>query len=301
MNMSKTFLFFILLFPAICQAQQDVLHPKTREIQIEKITEDIINVVPGRSVKIIFPWILSEENGFPSHKISLSNDNVFSYEYTPGMNFILVIIQNLDLSIEGEVADLAVSTNGYHFTFLLRANFRPSLHYSSIVLKATEAMRLQMIDDEVRRLRESFEVKRQELEASLDERAKIQAMNIIANLAVERPHKKNIKEDMTFEAKDGNKVGIYIDEALRYGEFTIYKLEINNKRNAGPLLITNMSVSSSIGGAMDTPLQNFDVPRRIESGETVRATISTLNDKFMQSQKSAMVFETNLGPIEVKW
>ena len=136
----KTIIIALVLWtqPAVAATIQDKDLPKVKTIEIQdQVTRMIVDILPGRGVQCIFPWILDETNAKTPYKCTITNGDVFELERGEKQNFLVFKIngQARGEQLEGEVSDGFISVAGYYFNLTLRVNFSKSAHYSTIIFQ----------------------------------------------------------------------------------------------------------------------------------------------------------------------
>ena len=288
--------------PWVAMAAPDasLFMPKTREIEIKTITQDVIDVRPGGAVKIIFPWVLSENDDELPYMAKMATDNVFAFEAKEGQNVIIVYYKNFSDAFENEVVDLTVSTHGYHFTFAIRANFNPKDYYSNVVLKMSDAEMLALLDREKKKYMAYLAQERQKMLEELDLRAHQKALALVGELSNDDPEETRIKEESELELANGDKITAYVDVAKHYGEFSVFNFEVENDSEYSPVYIKNVELFKLDESGVKVPVRAvFNLPPKIPVGGVEAGTLSTLEDLPLTNMVLAVT--TDKGPLEVSW
>ncbi|MCP4494117.1 MAG: hypothetical protein GY820_43465 [Gammaproteobacteria bacterium] len=301
---SKYFIFALLLFASLAafnvHTDSDLLSPKTRVVQIKPITESIIDVLPGRAVKFIFPWILDDDGGEIPFLVTMSNDVYFNKPVVkPGHNVLVMTYKHIDKNMHGEVTDLLISSRGYHFSFTLKANFKPSLHYSTVLLEMAEADKILLLDKELEKVHNILIEERARLEADLDNRAKGLALGLVGGLSIKNPVSTAVKEEAEKMLTNGDAIIAYVDRFDNFGVFTNFVFEVENETNKS-IYIKDVRIASSDESGNKTMLPStFLVDPKLAPDKTALGTVSTV-DFFRDSNiDNVLIVSTDQGDIEV--
>ncbi len=278
----------------------DLLSPKTRVIPISPITESIIDVLPGRAVKFIFPWILDDDGGEIPFLVTMSNDVYFNEPVVkPGHNVLVMTYKHIDENMHGEVTDLLISSRGYHFSFTLRANFKPSLHYSTVVLEMTEADKILLLDSEIAKVHGILIEERARLEADLDNRAKSMALGLVGGLSTRKPKSTAVKEEVEKEFANGDAIVAYVDRFENFSVFTNFVFEVENETNK-PIYIKDVRIAASdVEGNKTIMPSSFAVNSKLAPGKVAHGTVSTVDFVRDDDIDNVLIVSTDKGDIEV--
>ncbi len=296
-----TFLFFALFtVPSLAVTSTDPLSPKTRTIEIKPVTEAVIDVLPGRAVQFIFPWVLDDDDENLPFMYTLSNDVYFNKPIVKkGQNVLAVTYKTITKKMDGEVTDLLISSHGYHFSFTLKANFKPSKHYSTIVLKLSDSERLALIDNEYKKVREQLIAEKARLESEINDRASLQALALVGGLSLKDPDSTGVKEEKAVTLPNGDKVVGYVDGYDNFGSFTNFRVELDNDSKS-PVYIKDVLLGSKDNSGNKKLFPSaFLFPPKLKPGEVVKGTVSTLNFIENDDGDNFVLFSTDQGDIEV--
>ncbi len=295
-----TIIFLIFTWSTPFAATNDVLHPKTRTINISGITEAIIDVLPGRAVKFIFPWVLDDDGGELPFLVTMSNDAYFNQPIVkPGHNVMVMTYKKIDRDMDGEITDLLVSSRGYHFSFTLKANFKPSDHYSTVVLKISERDKLLLIDKEIAKVNEILLKERAKIESEVDERAKVHALALVGGLSTDDPDTTAVKEESVLKLKNGDQIVGYVDGYDNFGSFVNFRFELENDSNKATYIQSVRLAKIDASGTKTFFPSSYLVDPKLASGKTIKGTLSMIDFEPEDGFDNALIISTDQGSVEI--
>lgn len=306
MNMSKGFsmaVFLVLLLACVAARPVDKDLPKVKRIKIDdQVTRLVVDILPGRGVKCIFPWILDVNSFDTPFKATITNDQVFEMDRGEKQNFLAYKvsgrIKNVD--IEGEVADAFVSVAGYHFNLALRVNFSKSAHYSTIIFELSDAKRVELIDEAIRRRRQALEKEFAEKEKQLDQRASKLALKTIARTVLTEPQKNSVYEKERFKTANGDRIVFQAGKILSYGNLHILTIGVENDSGINPLYVNGVQIEKAT--ADNSPLLiEYEIAPRIDPGEMSEGFVVTEDPRLVNDEDTAMTLLTDKGEVELRW
>jgi len=303
MRLNKLILLFLLaIVSQISHASSlnETFMPKTRPIMIKAITQEVINITPGRSVKIIFPWVLDKSDSSLPYYARLSSDNIFQMEEKEGQNSILLYTKAIAKNLQGEYTELSVSSHGYHFTFTIIADFNYKRHYSNIVLKLSDAEKMRLLEDEKQRFTESLKNERKEMMKEIDSRAEILALKKVGELSKGSNSSTNIKEETIKEFDNGDELVLYINKISQYGSFSILSVEIENRSSVKPIYLEDIKLLNTIEGGTNKLIHTAsDLPPKLQVRQTFEAVVVTKEP--IPDASMSLQLTTDRGSAEVTW
>lgn len=304
-NFIDFFLMAVCFFSFSAQAiaiDRDM--PKVRKIELKPITTFVADILPGRGIKLIFPWVLDESSTELPFSEQLTNTDIFEVYVEPGQNHIIYKIKKNDYNIEGELSDVFINVAGFHINMTLRASFSKKAHKSNIEFYLNEKDRLELIQRAVNRRKEALIKEYDKKIQELDKRAEHLALKLVGRLATGPSKKYRIKIEKKTKLENGDNIVFYCDKAINYGAFVVIPIEIENGSNALPLYIQNISLEKlGSDGVSSTPLiSEFEViDPKIEMDEITTGFIVTRDLKLLSKGESKAVLFTNRGKCEVIW
>jgi hypothetical protein len=305
MTIKKLLLFCVLLSVAGTSYGLDrsrqVDAPKRRAVEIKPITELVVDVLPTRGVKFIFPWVLDEESDELPFDYRVIDGDSFDLITTPGQNHFTVNVKHAD-EVEGRVTDLFVNTGGYHFTITLRVNYSRAAHYSSVVFELGDEARMALINDAIRKRTEVLQREFERKEQDLDKRAERLALKYVGYLAQDDYDEQNIREEGETELNNGDVISLYVDKVMRFGKFAVVVFEIENESKLEALYIQDIRLFVMDSQGQYRPSEIFhETKPKVQKNETVKGFMVTTDLRIIDDVNAKATLMTDRGNVEVEW
>lgn len=280
---------------------KDADYPKTRrELVQDNVTQLVIDILPGRGVKVIFPWVLDRESSELPFKSWLISDAVFEQETPESQNYIIYRIKAIDPGIEGEVTDAFINAQGFHFNFTLRANFNRRDHYSTVIFDLSDAKKLELIERAVQRRQIALAREFSKKEQELDERAKRLSLKLVARTVMGKSKSKGIYETGKLKLSSGDKIIFRAGKLTSHGDIHILKIEVENDSKLEPVYINGIALEKTSGDK--SPLMSeFELPKKVGLDETVEGFVVTQDSRVLNGDDSKMTLFTDKGNVELLW
>ena len=113
------FLFCLFFLTGnVFAADQDRDLPKIRRVELKAITTLVADILPGRGIKLIFPWVLDKKSTELPFSEQLTNTDIFDVNVESGQNHIVYTVTAKDYNIEGELSDAFINVAGFHLHFI---------------------------------------------------------------------------------------------------------------------------------------------------------------------------------------
>ena len=290
-----------LMVVSAAYGETDLDFPKVRNVAIQKeITRDIIDILPGRGVKVIFPWVLSKNSSDTPFKAWITNDAVFKQIDEEGQNYILYKLKVNDPRFEGEMCDAFVNAHGYHFSFTLRVSFSRKDHYSDIIVKLSDADKYELIEKAVQRRMKALTEEYDKKEKELDQRAKRLSLKLVGKLATHSPKKSSVYETEKLKLTNGDQVIFKADRVFSYGDIHVVQIEVENDSMSNPLYINGLALEKTSGDTAPL-ISEFELPPRIEPGEEVSGFAVTQDERVVNGDDTQMSLYTDKGTVVLQW
>lgn len=295
----------LIIFSLSVQAiAKDRDMPKIRKVELKPITTFVADILPGRGIKLIFPWVLDESSTELPFSEQLTNTDIFEVVVEPGQNHIIYKIKENSYNIEGELSDVFINVAGFHINMTLRATFSRKAHKSNIEFYLNKKDRLELISRAINRRKAALVKEYNKKIKELDKRAEHLALKLVGRLATGPNKSFRIKTEEETKLENGDKIVFYCDEIINYGAFAVIPIEVGNESNMLPLYVQNISLEKlSNDGVSATPLiSEFEVNEsKIATNEVTTGFIVTRDLKILSSGESKAVVFTNRGKVEVIW
>ncbi|MCP4747027.1 MAG: hypothetical protein GY874_12945 [Desulfobacteraceae bacterium] len=280
---------------------KDLDFPKIKHLAIQpEITRDVIDILPGRGVKVIFPWVLSRQSGDTPYKAWITNNRVFDQMDEEGQNYILYKLRIIDPRFDGEVCDAFVNVHGYHFSFTLRASFSRKTHNSNVIIDISDAQKIELIEKAVHRrmaaIAKEYELKEKELDA----RAKKLSLKLVGGLALESPKKSGVYEKEKLKLSSGDRIIFQADKMLSYGDIHIIQIQAHNDSRKDPIYISGIALEKTSGDTKPL-MSEYEFVPRLDPGEKAKGFVVTQDSRVLNSDDTQMSLFTDKGKVVLTW
>ena len=276
--------------------------PKEKVIEINSpVTKIVVDILPGRGVKCIFPWVLDEHSAELPYTGILTNDQTFEQFREEGQNYIVYKIKKADLTSEGELGDAFVNVAGFHFNMTLRINFSREAHYSTIIYMLSKKNKLDLVERAIKRRQASLVKEYKLKEEELDKRAEKLALKLVGRLAISDRDTSNIKEEEALKLSNGDRIVFYADRILTYGKIHVIPIEVTNDSGREPLYIENISLEKMKDDGSYPLISEFEMPLKLAQNETGKGFIVTNDSRVLSSEDAKMTLFCDKGRVELQW
>ncbi|MDH5647370.1 MAG: hypothetical protein OEZ01_15275, partial [Candidatus Heimdallarchaeota archaeon] len=234
MKKVKSLLCVLLLLPAVASAVS--LAPKSRKVDLNEFTKLVVELVPDLGVNIVFPFTLDSSKHKPPFIQRVTNKNIFNVSENKeiaGQNYITITVNKpadggFVFDKHTYVGNLFLSVDGYHVSIVLKTTTNIKKHYTDIILMPSDKDRHYLIEKEVEHVRKAqIEEYKKKIE-KLDERAVSMALAQVGSILLEKPQKKNIKEELRGKISNGETVTLFVDKLLIYQDYVMMLYEVYN-------------------------------------------------------------------------
>lgn len=302
MNINKIAIILTLIISVATTALASSDLPKEKVVNIQKpVTKLIVDILPGRGVKCIFPWVLDVNSTELPYTSVLTNDGTFENFREPGQNYIVYKIKSANISSEGELGDAFINVAGYHINLTLRVSFSRKKHYSTIIFKLKKAQRLELIERAINRRQKALIEEYGRKEAELNQRAEKLALKLVGRLAISGKKTSNIKEEKKLKLDNGDRVVFYADKVASYGNIHVIPIEIKNDSRINPLYIKNISLEKKTSGGDYPLISEFEIAPKISINETAKGFVVTNDKRLLNNEDAKMTLFCDQGEIPIEW
>lgn len=302
MSLSRWILALWVVFAASGAYALDGDLPKEKIVEINSpVTKLVVDILPGRGVKCIFPWVLDENSAELPYTGILTNNRTFEQFREEGQNYIVYKIKAADMSSEGELGDAFVNVAGFHFSMTLRVNFSRKAHYSTIIYKLSEANKLDLIEKAIKRRQEALIKEYRLKEEELDQRAEKMALKLVGRLATSDRDTSNIKEEQSLKLSNGDRIVFYADRIISYGAIHVIPIEVKNDSGLESLYLKNISLEKLVDGGSYPLISEFEMPPKLAPDETGKGFIVTNDSRVLSSEDAKMTLFCDRGKVELQW
>lgn len=273
--------------------------PKILNVTLQQHTTITANIVPTLGTRFIFPFVLDDADEFVPYTAELTNPS-FLYKREPGRNsFVISIPPNG----AGQTANLFVTVAGYLVTIELTADKNRASSYSDISFVLGNAERENLIQKGVAQRTKALEAEYKKKGEELNAVAEKKAISLVGALALSKPSYNTIKEETKTTLTNGDKIVLYVDEAVTYGPYTIFKFELSLENSIDAVSILDAKLLSiNPDNKSERPVDaSKNIPDRLTQGKPSRGIITTLNSTLNPKEYLKLQVHTNRGNVEAKW
>ena len=276
--------------------------PKQLDITLEERTSLSLEMSPGRSTRLVFPFLIDPELNEPTFKVSIPNSAIFKIEddHLAGQNNLVIKAEMLDGSPNGilHISNVFISVNGYHITISLKLTPLNTKHYyTDVFFQLSDTEQKYLVDKIVERRLADLEKRFHEKEKHLDKLAKKSATKNIGQLVLSDQKIFKIKEAFKIKFDSGQRVEVYLDEITAFGEdYFVLLYELKNLSNTDLVLDQfRVEVDDSI---IDT---QSNCATQLQQRETIRCALVANDSRFFKPKRLSFEIQTDAGTGEVTW
>ncbi len=289
-----TFILSVVLISFSANAE-----PRVKTVTLESHTSLTAYLIPNLGVRFIFPFILDEADDFVPFTSQLTNQS-FNYKREQGRNSFVVWITPQAGQQSG---DLFVTVAGYLISIEIKTTNNASLFYSDINFALGTAAREDLIQKSIKQRTKALEDEYKKKLESLDNLADQKAIAKVGVLAMTEPSRTRIKEQSSIALPNGDKLTLYVNEALNYGAYTMFTFELSTDGDTESLSVMDaklFSIDPKTKQARPVDAAK-DIPKRIMPKETYRGVLTTLDATLNPKEFLNLQVLTDKGTVEAKW
>lgn len=287
--------------------------PRYHNAVLEERTKLALDISPGLSTRLVFPFLIDKDENEPTFKISVPNNTVFKVAEAEANNEgalqgqnTLVISANM---LDGEQAknpihysNIYLSVNGYHLTLALSlAPLNSKNYFTDVFFSLTDKDQTyllnKIIDKKIDALERSYQEKEKELKAM----AKAEAIKNISDIALAEPEDYRIKEEYDLEFGNGQRIELYVDKAISYDRhYFILAFEMENKSNSD-IELKHIILEASTNDTYGEIKAALNCPDVLRARELVKCGLVSENSALFDSENARMKFTTDAGGGIAEW
>jgi len=297
-------LLAILLHPLAAHSEQPKDGPKKRVVVLSEFTTLTIDIVPDLGTRFVFPFVLDEQtNARTVPFTSNMTSNVFVSDRENGRNTFVVTVALPDGADPQAqyLGNFFVTVAGYNIAVRLRTTNDLLKHVDDIKFKLGDQARTRLIDDEIEKRMATLRLEYQRKSDALSAETDLRALSKIGYLAMTEPDITSIHEVNSVVLDSGEKLELSVSRLKKFGRFTVIPFEFTSKLTEGIRILDVKLFGQNDGGPEQLIETGLMVTRRVESGEAVTGTLSTLYPSLMDFDAVRIVLSTNRGEVAVKW
>jgi hypothetical protein len=278
--------------------------PRARALDLHKRTTLIAYIVPDLGTRFTFPFILDEGDSYVPFTLTLTNP-AFKNERVQGRNYFVI---TAPVSAQGggsstNYGNIFVTVAGFEITIELRTTNDLSKHYSDVVFQLTADDREDLIQKGVAQRTKTLETEYKKKFEAIETTSDQKAVARVGKLALTTPSHKRIKEEGHFKLTNGDKVTLFVDEAVNYEPYSIFVFNIINDSNTQGLAILDAKIFAINPETKESrPLDvGKDVPPRVLPNESIQGAITVLDTNLNPKDLLKLQILTDKGTVEAQW
>ncbi len=292
----------IVLLGLLITTAAHALAPKIKHVTLEAFTTLEIALVPDLGTRLVFPFVLDEQDQFVPFTLNITNP-IFKTDRQPGRNSFVV---SAPPPPEGGAtptyyANLFVSVSGYHLSITLTTTNDLTQHVSDIVFDLTDKAREDLIQQGVEQRIQSIKDQYQQKEAALEQQVETLMLRRIGTLALRGPDRTRIREERRVTTSTGDRLTVYMKDVETYGDYHLFRYEITND-GGQPLRISDAALFliDEQGSPQKLITANTIAPR-IDKHRSGQGVIVTQSAQVFNGQPVKLAVLTDHGTLEVTW
>lgn len=286
--------------------------PRYHNAVLKERTKLALDISPGLSTRLVFPFLIDKDENEPTFKVSVPNGTVFSVEEAEGSNDDALQGQNT-LVIKASIPDnltkdtvhysnIFLSVNGYHLTIALSlAPLGTKKYYTDVYFSLTEEDQTYLINKIIDKKVDALERVYQEKVKDLKVMAKQEAIKNISHIALAEPEDYGIKEEYDLEFGNGQRAELYVDKAISFdGHYFVLAFELENKSNSD-LEIQNVALETMSNKAFGEITTALNCPEVLRARELVKCGLVSENPSLFESKETRIKITTDAGGGIAEW
>jgi hypothetical protein len=277
--------------------------PKNRNVVLKKHTALTVEIVPDLGTRFIFPFVLDEQDDYVPFTLNITNPSFISKREPKRNSFVVTIPPTSAGRAPAQYGSLFVTVAGYEISVELRTTNDLRKHYSDVTFELGDAERENLIQQGIAKRTEALETEYKKKTDDLEKLADLKAIARVGTIALKRPSVKRVKEESRLALSNGDKITLFVDEAITYDPYTIFTVEIDSNSNTHGISIVGTKL---FGIDPDTkqsrPIETGnEIPQRIEPRESVKGVLTVLASTLNPKELLKLVVQTDKGEVAVQW
>jgi hypothetical protein len=201
------------------------------------------------------------------------------------------------------LGNIFMTVAGFEITVELRTTNDLKKHYSDIEFKLTDEDRENLIQQGIAQRTKSLETEYKKKFAEIETVSDQKAVARVGRLALTKPSRKGIKEETYLKLTNGDKVVLFVDEAVNYEPYTIFVFDItNNSSTQGVSIMDAKIFAVNKETKQERPLNvGKDLPGRVQPSERIQAALTVLDSNLNPQEYLKLQVLTDKGLMEAQW
>ena len=273
--------------------------PRVKQVTLEHHTAITAYIVPNLGVRLIFPFILDEADDFIPFTSQLTNQS-FNYKREEGRNSLVVWITP---QAGNQSGNLFITVAGYLLSIEFKTTNDMNLFYSDINFALGTAEREDLIQKGIQQRTKALEAEYKKKLADLETLADQKAIAKVGVLAMTEPTRTRIKEQTSIALPNGDRLTLFVDEAITYAPYTIFAFELSTDSDTQGVSVLDAKLFTADPTTAHTrPVDAAkDIPKRIMPKERSRGVLTTLDTTLNPKEFLKLQVLTDKGTVEAKW
>jgi hypothetical protein len=295
-----SYLFAVVLLtgPTIAGAA-----PKNRTVVLQKHTAMTVEIVPDLGTRFIFPFVLDEQDDYVPFTLNITNPSFVSKREPKRNSFVVTIPPTTAGRAPIQYGSLFVTVAGYEISVELRTTNDLNKHYSDVTFELGAGERENLIQQGIAKRTEALETEYKKKMEDLEKIADLKAIARVGTIALKRPSVKRVKEEARLALSNGDKITLFVDEAITYDPYTIFTVELDSNSNTHGISIVGTKLFGIDPDTKQTrPIESGnEIPQRIEPRESVKGVLTVLASTLNPKELLKLVVQTDKGEVAVQW
>lgn len=274
--------------------------PRNRTVVLQKHTTLTVEIVPDLGTRFIFPFVLDEQDAYVPFTLNITNKS-FVHNREPKRNSFVITIPPASGTVQ--YGSLFVTVAGYVISVELRSTSDHSKHYSDVTFELGDAERENLIQQGIAKRTQALEAEHKKKMDDLEKIADLKAIARVGSVVLKRPSVKRIKEESRLALSNGDKITLFVNEAITYDPYTIFTVELYSNSNTQRVTVVGTKLFGMDPDSKQLrPIESGnEIPPRIEPRETVKGVLTVLASALNPKELLKLVIQTDNGEVSAQW
>lgn len=277
--------------------------PRNRNVVLQKHTTLTVEIVPDLGTRFIFPFVLDEQDAYVPFTLNITNPSFVSLREAKRNSFVVTIPPASAGRGPAQYASLFVTVAGYVISVELRSTSDLSKHYSDVTFELGDAERENLIQQGIAKRTQALEAEHKKKMDDLEKIADLKAIARVGSVVLKRPSVKRVKEESQLSLSNGDKITLFVNEAITYDPYTIFTVELYSSSNTqGVTVVGTKLFGMDPDSKQMRPIESGnEIPPRIEPRETVKGVLTVLASALNPKELLKLVIQTDKGEVSAQW
>lgn len=277
--------------------------PRNRNIVLKKHTTLTVEIVPDLGTRFLFPFVLDEQDEYVPFTLNITNPNFVSKREPKRNSFVVTIPPEKVVRGTSQYGSLFVTVAGYEISVELRTTNDLNRHYSDVTFELGAAERENLIQQGIAQRTQTLEAEYRKKMDDLEKIADLKAIARVGTITLRRPSVKRVKEESRLTLKNGDRITLFVDEAITYDPYTIFTVELDSDSNTQGLTILGTKLFGVDPDSKQLrPIESGnEIPLRIQPRETAKGALTVLASSLNPKELLKLVIQTDKGEISAQW